>query len=1033
MSSFQTNIHDGIVHHPPVKYKWEPNVAMQRIVLFIGGASHATLLSFAPLVIVDILRSKDETEISMPNSSGTWNVVSRYIAILVAAYFAGKAIGIFIGYSTGFGRRTISDPKYFSRITGVILALHLLCLDSGSWEFPLRLCFIRFIMGVLVGLVSHNVTAFRITTNACEKEYLEEQDPVLGSPIMNTNYERTKCLISGFAVSSLSGGLLYNLLRHSTLLTFLTGGYAWSCLVASIFVVGVARASEFVLQLYCLKRPGHEEGMKSSTHGQPLLEEGTIAPPPSALKRRTGGKNLEGTPTRSWNRVRLGSYNRGRLVSPSHGSNRGRLLSQSSESSDRFFDCESQANDSFEEQDLLVGYGHDPMTDLGEEDHGDSIAKFIDGRCIFEDGTPASVPAGLCPSVPPRNYQEMHKSKAMAKWSETQRWRMKSRAWKILDTPHPWFPKIKDHVSSTLHGFSRMGYPVVYEKPRDMHIKALFQNELEVSDLIHNYVFFLEYMSHIICNKPEVREALDQRPDEQSSSKWGFIIVWDMTNFSLTANASASVLKYLSQADTVNSLHYPDTMVRGFAINTPFWFSGAFRTVKSVLPASLKIDIFSGSNQLDGLRAHIDDNQIPKEFGGSSAYKLGEHPFETDLHELAQTLNSRGDSENDHEIEIECDDVPNYMSQELCRDDHISQAVRKGSIDTPQVCNPNDDIENTLGSLSPLCKPPPSELIHIRTDRSVQTVPLRYNEEAGGKKAKMKLHHSEEYVFVLVSIMHSLLCSILGSLQTILPLWLMCPHTLGGLGYGPSRAGMSYFSSSVVLMLLLQTKLSRLVFHVPENASLRGYRIGVGAQVFFLILLPFIPAPSSHDNFLTMIAIILLGTSLVIAIMIGINSVATLHLTATISYVEKLSLQCDTRTSLGNLINRIVNACKRGGLTYAIGVGGEIIGAIIVMPMYAYSTDEEIPLPLGASLKFYTAASLCVILYTASFSLSLKLVGKQNKQDGVIENQGFSYLCALLGDIYTIATGDVALLVDSIRGRRSMYAEEVFDSDAKTT
>lgn len=393
-------------------------------------------------------------------------------------------------------------------------------------------------------------------------------------------------------------------------------------------------------------------------------------------------------------------------------------------------------------------------------------------------------------------------------------------------------------------------------------------------------------------------------------------------------------------------------------------------------------------------------------------------------------LNSRKDSESDHEIEFECGDVPNYMSQELFSDDHTSQI--KGSIGASQVCNPNDDNGNTRGSLPPLCEPP-SGFIDIRTDCSIQTEPLQYNEEPGGKKTKMKLHHSEEYVFILVSIMHSLLCTILGSLETILPLWLMSPHKLGGLGYGPSRAGILYFSSSIVLMLLLRTKLSRLVFHIPEKASLRGCRIGVGAQAFFLILLPFIPAPSSYDNFLTMSATILVGTSLAIASMIGTNSIATLHITATTSYVEMLSLQCDTRTSLGSLINKIVNVCKRGGLTYAMAVGGEIMGAIIVMLMYPYSTGEETPLPLGASLTFYTAASLCAILYMASFSLSLKLGGKQNKQDGALEDQGVTCRCAPLGDIYAITIGDVASLIDSTRGKPSIYAEEVFNIDAKTT
>ena len=65
-----------------------------------------------------------------------------------------------------------------------------------------------------------------------------------------------------------------------------------------------------------------------------------------------------------------------------------------------------------------------------------------------------------------------------------------------------------------------------------------------------------------------------------------------MTGFSLTANASHAVLKYLSKADGLNAAHYPNSILKGVAINTPFWFSGAFQAVRKVLPSNLKIDLF---------------------------------------------------------------------------------------------------------------------------------------------------------------------------------------------------------------------------------------------------------------------------------------------------------------------------------------------------------------------------------------------------------------------------------------------------------
>jgi len=1014
-----------------VKQDVAPTVAMRQIGLFIDGVSRATLLSFAPIVMSHLLLKRD----GRPSS---WGTVSKYTAMLVATYFVGNAFGTFIGYHTGVGRRILSDvsAKYFSRTVGVILALHLFSLGSGSWAFPLPLCFIRFIMGALVGLINRTVTS-RINIEFRANIPFGKQHPESGSPVMTSDPGRVKVWLCGFAVSILSGGLLYDSLCNSTLFIVLTGAkYAWTQIVATFFFLALVRAAEVILQFCCLRLFNNEEEKISENFG--TLRQGeienddmlTLNIPQNITSNTTEAKLTDEMPlcAQSTNRstLRLGSQSRRRIPSQ----NRVRL--DSNKSNDLFFDCESHFGDSridgFEDEDTFSKRNTDiSITGPIHKDRSTSIAKLVDRRCVFEDGAPAPVPAGECVSVPPRAYQEIFQSNSFTKWSETQRWRKEQNIWKVLDTPHLWFPKIKDAYSHRLHGYSKLGYPIVYEKPGKMELKNLFRNGLEVSDMIHHYMFFMEYISQVICKKPEIREVLDRRSEEQSVHNWGFVVVMDVSGVSISV-FSGCVLKYLQQAENVNSSHYPLSTDRCFLVNSPFWISGAFGAIKNVLPSYVTTEVLSGSNQINILRKFINDDQIPKEFGGSSPFKLGEHPFEVELNELVEQLNSEADVENVN-VPEQINDV-NFPDETLQNEnDSTFKQLRSDSDNVYQGCHYYDYVENVTFDSPPL-NTEPTELIECRAGHKSRTISLQYNEGTPQQRTNL---HFEEYNFVLASVMHILLCTILGSLETVVPLWLMSPHKLGGLGYEPPRVGISYFAASIVLMWLLRTKLYRIIFHVPEKSSLRGYRVGVGAQAFFLALLPFVTYFSNNDSILVMTITILLGAPIAIASMIAKKSSATLHLIATISYVDELSLRCDTRTCLGRLINKMVHLSEIGGLTYALGVGGEVMGAIFVAPIFAWSTNQGRPFPFDVSFSFYTGASLCAMLYITSFSLYLKVdgdgTGKYNT--GPRNKQSLKCSRAFLGNFYGVLFGDLASLVDTTRGVQSIHTDEVYDYDAK--
>lgn len=137
----------------------------------------------------------------------------------------------------------------------------------------------------------------------------------------------------------------------------------------------------------------------------------------------------------------------------------------------------------------------------------------------------------------------------------------------------------------------------------------------------------MEFFSNCICTLPEINEILQRRPKRDLACPWGFSVVMDIKGVSLSV-FSGDVLRYLKQAGDINSAHYPMSMQRALVVNAPFWIAGAFTTIKAILPNSVQVDLLSTKNQTERLREYIDDDQIPPEYGGSSLYGLGDHPYE---------------------------------------------------------------------------------------------------------------------------------------------------------------------------------------------------------------------------------------------------------------------------------------------------------------------------------------------------------------------------------------------------------------------
>ncbi len=242
----------------------------------------------------------------------------------------------------------------------------------------------------------------------------------------------------------------------------------------------------------------------------------------------------------------------------------------------------------------------------------------------------------------PESYVEVHKKHAAKSWENTKKWRREENVDNILSEPQPYFQKIKHAYPHIPHGYTKNGYPVIYERPGVMDLKQLFCKECKVPDMIRHVMFFMEYLSKEISTRPELQSRLSKRPKEESKTSWGFCVVMDLKGVSLSV-LSGDVVRYLKQANHLNNAHYPTCLKGLYLANSPFWLAGAFHAIKKmgVLPRNANIEVMSSSSQGEILKKYIDANQIPNEYGGSSTIELGNHPFELDLWDLVKKNSSQ--------------------------------------------------------------------------------------------------------------------------------------------------------------------------------------------------------------------------------------------------------------------------------------------------------------------------------------------------------------------------------------------------------
>jgi hypothetical protein len=1001
--------------------------AMKRVTLLLDGLSRTAILPFGPKLIHRILREQQEAAATI-----SWSTVTYLFALTVAMYSLGRWVGTVTAERLPIDHSKLTHMV--ARLGGVTFALHLFSFGAGL-DAIFWLIIIRFLSGLLAGFLCR-VTNARLVSDEDHRAVLQF-DEELGAESKHTNpfFEEitssaAKVYTAGFTLSLLMGGLFYESSSQNTKFQAFTGAEPFT--LSPMFFVLMSVVGEACLRLLfwysktgaSRRRSSMRVGIANSAQQastrfgafrrrrrdvMDLLSPGGVAGTTednNFMDPQSGQKY--GTPSRS---PRSRAYSNGSVRSISrsnHGTpGRPRLNSEISvNTTSEFFDCES-FGDIEEIMDLSIDEEapqHDfamTIVECGEHSETDN-AVYRNNKCVYEDGSPAFVPNGECESKIPDNFIRCWgKNRAKKMWLEMQQWRRDSDIWRIHTGPHKLFPRVKDAYYQKFHGFSKKGLPMLYEKPGRMKLKELFQSGITIDQMVNHYFFMMEYIANVVAVKPEVMER--RGVDRHRFSNWGFSVVMDVEGISMSM-VSKDVVRYMTTSGDVNTRYYPLTTGKVFLVNAPFWLAGVWAGMRNLAPDSLNIEILSKTNALEKMLDYIDEDQIPKQYGGSSPYETDQHPYEIEFRELVKKADAN----------------PDFESQPLSTKHTAPEKRPSYSFNysdqqwAPENGPIQDEFSRTLNTGS--WKPELASSLRQRAcsaDRQRSDGKKSVSIEVQNDFGALAKSSNTMDVLVVVSCMHFLWFTAHGAIECVIPLYILTSPILGGLGYTPARSGFSLFVASILIQWLVRTNVIRAVSQIPNKAPMRALRTSVGTEIVILVILPLlhnsIVSVPRVDSIMNMLSMIVMVAALALSSMLGLTSMSILHRIACENYASYPRRGSCVARMYGE--DRLLSHCQTGKLTFLLQSTAAIVGALTVAPVYAWSTLRERPTPFDASFCFFAVALVSCVLYIFSFSLNLNVVGEFVESATNISPRR-KQTCSMVGDMVAVPYSDMTTLFE---------------------
>ncbi|KAJ1448604.1 CRAL-TRIO domain-containing protein [Pelagophyceae sp. CCMP2097] len=210
---------------------------------------------------------------------------------------------------------------------------------------------------------------------------------------------------------------------------------------------------------------------------------------------------------------------------------------------------------------------------------------------------------------------------ARRRWAATWAWRSQHGVDGALLRPQPAFTAVKHMYPHHLHGRTRAGAVVMYERLGRIDLSDLRSGALQVDAVLAHFVFVQEFVS----GRYEGEETRLVSVLDAAGLSWSVI--------------GASLFQLVAAASEVVDNLVPFRVEQIMVINGPFWAGSVFRTLKAVLPANVRDRVnIVGADFQGTLAALCEEDQIPQEYGGTSPEALGQADDELRMLKLATAL-----------------------------------------------------------------------------------------------------------------------------------------------------------------------------------------------------------------------------------------------------------------------------------------------------------------------------------------------------------------------------------------------------------
>lgn len=226
-----------------------------------------------------------------------------------------------------------------------------------------------------------------------------------------------------------------------------------------------------------------------------------------------------------------------------------------------------------------------------------------------------------------------NEQKARKAYARTLMWREENRIDEILSVPQPTFYQILELYPHAIHGKTRDGCVVVYEKLGMAKPIQLREQGISPENLVEHFVLRNEFVLQRCGASTHENREVDNLPRTR------IVSILDVKGIAV-ADITTDVLAFLRISGQVVDNHYPGLVAKLIVCNAPSWFWTVWGMIARVLPESTResIQIIGDTSALD---QYIDKAMRPEEYGGTDV-PLGQRTEFTSFVELGQGWENEG-------------------------------------------------------------------------------------------------------------------------------------------------------------------------------------------------------------------------------------------------------------------------------------------------------------------------------------------------------------------------------------------------------